>query len=1067
MAGLASAIVALAALAVGPQALARDFVTFESGAVRPLAIAPDGGRLFAVNTPDGRLEIFDLEGDALRHVASVPVGLEPVAVAAPTPEEVWVVNHLSDSVSIVRLAPWPPRVVRTLLVGDEPADIVFAGPDRRRAFITAARRGQNRPGDPELARSGSGRADVWVFDRRDPGAGAGGTPLAILTLFGDTPRALAVSPDGASIYVAVFRSGNQTTIVPERAVCDGGAAAPPCDVDGSTMPGGLPAPNSNVEGIPGPETGLIVRYDAAGGVWRDPAGRSWNGAIGIALPDVDVFRIDATGLSVTAEYAHVGTILYAMAAHPATGTVYVANTEARNEQRFEGPGTVAGESLRGHLHESRVTVLRGDGSVLVRPLNPHIDYGVVPSPPGVKERSLALPVGLAVDAERDTLWVAALGSGVVAGLDLNGLESGRYRPDPGDHVPLTGGGPAGLVLDGPRARLYVLTRFDNGISVVDIASRREVAHVRLHNPEPPAVVEGRRFLYDARHTSSNGEAACGSCHVFGDLDGLAWDLGNPDARVLPNPNPVHFGEPQPFHPLKGPMTTQSLRGLAHHGPMHWRGDRTGGSLPDGDPFAEDQAFDRFLVAFEDLLGREAPIDPADMRRFGAFVLEITYPPNPIRRLDGSFTPEQQAGRDLFFGRVTDQAFNCAGCHAVAPRRGHFGTDGQSAVQGGPQLFKIPHLRNLYQKVGMFEGRPEAPTAQVRGFGFSHDGSAGTIAAFLRGPVFTLGEDERRHLEQFLLAFDTDLAPAVGQQVTLRADVEPGAADRADLLASRAAAGECDLVATGVVEGRPASWVLGSGGLLVADRVAEPPATLSELRARLTDPGAVLTLTCVPPGSGIRTALDRDRDGFLDGDEADAGAVSTDATSRPAGRPLPLRRVAVRTDRLVLRGGRPPGVSTRLIFSARTAGETEAHRVLVPPSGTVFDPTRYGATLQVYGAGFTADSVTVSLPAEGWRLSGGKRRPRRFRFRDASGPIGRVVLAEDRLEVRGALPYGLDDPAQGRVAVRLTTGPLPDTGWCAAASARRDRRGSTAASDRPGRFVAAPGTPPPSACPPPP
>ena len=25
------------------------------------------------------------------------------------------------------------------------------------------------------------------------------------------------------------------------------------------------------------------------------------------------------------------------------------------------------------------------------------------------------------------------------------------------------------------------------------------------------------------------------------------------------------------------MTTQSLRGMANHGPMHWRGDRTGGT----------------------------------------------------------------------------------------------------------------------------------------------------------------------------------------------------------------------------------------------------------------------------------------------------------------------------------------------------------------------------------------------------------------------------------------------------------------------------------------------------------
>ena len=42
-------------------------------------------------------------------------------------------------------------------------------------------------------------------------------------------------------------------------------------------------------------------------------------------------------------------------------------------------------------------------------------------------------------------------------------------------------------------------------------------------------------MADANLTSSNGEAACGSCHVDGDLDSLAWDLGNPLEEVLNNP----------------------------------------------------------------------------------------------------------------------------------------------------------------------------------------------------------------------------------------------------------------------------------------------------------------------------------------------------------------------------------------------------------------------------------------------------------------------------------------------------------------------------------------------------
>ena len=91
-----------------PQSSLASFVTaFESGPVRPLALSPDGNTLLAVNTPDNRLEIFAVSGGALTHSASVPVGLEPVSVAARSNTEVWVVNHLSDSVSIVDIGSSP------------------------------------------------------------------------------------------------------------------------------------------------------------------------------------------------------------------------------------------------------------------------------------------------------------------------------------------------------------------------------------------------------------------------------------------------------------------------------------------------------------------------------------------------------------------------------------------------------------------------------------------------------------------------------------------------------------------------------------------------------------------------------------------------------------------------------------------------------------------------------------------------------------------------------------------------------------------------------------------------
>jgi hypothetical protein len=42
----------------------------------------------------------------------------------------------------------------------------------------------------------------------------------------------------------------------------------------------------------------------------------------------------------------------------------------------------------------------------------------------------------------------------------------------------------------------------------------------------------------------------------------------------------------------------------------------------------------------------------------------------------------------------------------------------------------------------------------------------------------------------------------------------------------------------------------------------------------------VTYTCAPPGSGERIGIDRDEDGYLDGDELDAGSDPADPDSTP-------------------------------------------------------------------------------------------------------------------------------------------------------------------------------------------
>ena len=96
------------------------------------------------------------------------------------------------------------------------------------------------------------------------------------------------------------------------------------------------------------------------------------------------------------------------------------------------------------------------------------------------------------------------------------------------------------------------------------------------------------------------------------------------------------------------MTTQSLRGMDNHGPMHWRGDRTGfddvpvNAQPDTGVFDESKAFNELNDAFVTLLGCDQELAPGQMQAFTDFALQITYPPNPIRALDTA-SPRRKRG----------------------------------------------------------------------------------------------------------------------------------------------------------------------------------------------------------------------------------------------------------------------------------------------------------------------------------------------------------------------------------------------------------------------------------------
>ena len=148
------------------------------------------------------------------------------------------------------------------------------------------------------------------------------------------------------------------------------------------------------------------------------------------------------------------------------------------------------------------------------------------------------------------------------------------------------------------------------------------------DPTPAAIKIGRKHLYDTHENSGLGQIACASCHVDARMDRLAWDLGDPagddEGRRRQNLGadiPALSTGFEHWHPMKGPMTTQTLQDIIGKEPHHWRGDRDG--------------LEEFNRAFMGLQGDDAQLTAREMQEFEDFLATIHFPPNPFRNFDNT------------------------------------------------------------------------------------------------------------------------------------------------------------------------------------------------------------------------------------------------------------------------------------------------------------------------------------------------------------------------------------------------------------------------------------------------
>jgi hypothetical protein len=384
-----------------------------------------------------------------------------------------------------------------------------------------------------------------------------------------------------------------------------------------------------------------------------------------------------------------------------------------------------------------------------------------------------------------------------------------------------------------------------------------------HDPTPPVIRQGRGFLYDAK-LSGNGTVSCASCHIDADMDMIAWDLGDPQGEMGSNFTIVTpafpIGTNQPVHPMKGPMTTQTLRGLKGLAPLHWRGDRTN--------------FQHFNGAFASLLGG-SPLSAADIKAYADFIYTVVFQPNPNQNLDRTYPTNfaggnAEAGRNTFFNELYQPSLQlaCTTCHTGPPGPGSDRNIFARQALQESQDFKVPHLRNVYQKLN-FNKTPD--TESIGGFGIIHDGEDPNLFVFLSRSVFgTFANDTTRknNLSAFVQCFDTGMAPAVGYSRTLvmtNVSITSISNDWSLLEAQAVGGSNINLIVKGTLDGRRRGLLYQPGSNnYQSDSINEAPFTRAQLVAKVLA-GDTLTLMGVAPGTGQRMAIDRDADGVLDAD----------------------------------------------------------------------------------------------------------------------------------------------------------------------------------------------------------
>lgn len=566
----------------------------------------NGPHVFVVNTPADTLDVIEIHTRAI--VKRINVGIDPVSVAVrPDGREIWVANHISDSVSVIDTNPANPtwfQVIATVqdfdpetraTRFDEPVGIAFASNDK--AYIALSSENQVAVID----------VTTRQVEKR-------------LSITAQDPRSITVRGD--RLYVIPFESNNQTQL----------------------------------SGGTGPIDGKLITFDAQKHVMEADDSLLMGAVVDIVkhpkVPDRDLFVFDTKTDELVEVVDTLGTLLYGITVN-SKGRVFIAQTDARNYANgLAGTKNHGLAELENRAYLNRITSIGFKDDSAAEPK--FIDLEPLPPLHPAPDKALATPFAIQISDNDSTLIVTAAGSNTLFTISAaSGEILGRVDVDTT---------PRGIALEsdaaGNPSRAWVLNAVANTVSLVDLSDlvRPEVvASIPLHDPTHPAVKRGRVAFNDAA-ASTTGTFACASCHPDGHIDQLIWVLDTP----------IVTGATQIM-----PRTTQPIRGLRDTEPYHWDGvlgDPYGGNnsaniyriVPPnsilGDPESSVRhLIDRTLATTMSMVGSHIVNDEGkrgaltgDKRDdLAKFLLSVLYPPAQRRAYTDLLSEDAAKGFKLF------------------------------------------------------------------------------------------------------------------------------------------------------------------------------------------------------------------------------------------------------------------------------------------------------------------------------------------------------------------------------------------------------------------------------------